>query len=52
VDGVTPLATAELAALPPLARSAGSDVIAAIGAVDAGLVVVLEAAKLLSEVPA
>ena len=52
VDGVRPLAATELAALPPLARSTAGDVIAAIGAVDAGLVVVLEAARLVSEVPA
>src|SRR4051812_42786255 len=31
VDGVVPLAAAELAALPPLARSAASDAVAAIG---------------------
>jgi purine-binding chemotaxis protein CheW len=52
VDGVSPLAAAELAALPPLARSTAGDVIAAVGAVDAGLVLVLEAARLVSEVPA
>lgn len=52
VDRVAPLASAELAALPPLARSAGGDVIAAIGAVDAGLMVVLEASRLMAEVPA
>jgi purine-binding chemotaxis protein CheW len=46
VSEVRTIAQAELGALPPLARAASSDVIAAIAAVDSGLVVVLEAAKL------
>lgn len=46
VSEVRAIAQAELGALPPLARAASSDVIAAIAAVDSGLVVVLEAAKL------
>jgi purine-binding chemotaxis protein CheW len=46
VDEVRAIAQAELGALPALARSASSDVIAAIAAVDSALVVMLEAAKL------
>jgi purine-binding chemotaxis protein CheW len=46
VSEVRAIAQAELAALPPLARAARSDVIAAIAAVDSKLVVVLEATKL------
>jgi purine-binding chemotaxis protein CheW len=46
VSEVRAIAQAELGALPPLARAASSDVIAAIAAVDSGLVVMLEAAKL------
>lgn len=52
VDSISALSKNDIAALPPLARSAAGDVIGAIGAVDAGLVVVLEAARLLAEVPA
>ncbi|MEO6772903.1 MAG: chemotaxis protein CheW [Kofleriaceae bacterium] len=48
VSEVRAIARAELQALPPLARAATSDVIAAIGAVDSELVVVLEAAKLVT----
>jgi purine-binding chemotaxis protein CheW len=47
VDEVRVIAQAELGALPALARAASSDVIAAIAAVDAKLVVVLEAIKLM-----
>jgi purine-binding chemotaxis protein CheW len=46
VSEVRAIAQAELGALPPLARAASSDVIAAIAAVDSGLVVMLEAARL------
>jgi len=46
VSEVRAIDAAELGALPPLARAASSDVIAAIGAIDRELVVVLEAAKL------
>jgi purine-binding chemotaxis protein CheW len=46
VSEVRAVAQAELGALPPLARAASSDVIAAIAAVDSGLVVMLEAARL------
>jgi purine-binding chemotaxis protein CheW len=47
VDEVRAIAQAELGALPALARTASSDVIAAIAAVDSKLVVVLEATKLM-----
>jgi purine-binding chemotaxis protein CheW len=46
VSEVRAIAQAELGALPPLARAASSDVIAAIAVVDSGLVVMLEAARL------
>jgi chemotaxis signal transduction protein len=39
-----------LDALPPLAASAAQGVISAIGAIDAGLVVVLEASRLIEAV--
>jgi purine-binding chemotaxis protein CheW len=48
VSEVRAIAEAELGALPPLARAASGDVIAAIGTIDAELVVVLEAAKLVT----
>jgi len=48
VSEVRSVAEADLGALPPLARSAGAGMIQAIGAVDAELVVVLEAAKLVT----
>ena len=48
VSEVRTLPETELGALPPLARSAGNEMIQAIGAVDAELVVVLEAAKLVT----
>lgn len=48
VREVRVIPAAELGALPPLARAAGGGTIQAIGAVDQGLLVVLEAAKLVT----
>ena len=48
VREVRQIPAAELGALPPLARAAGGGTIQAIGAVDQGLLVVLEAAKLVT----
>lgn len=49
VVGVRSLEGSQLAALPPLLRDAESDVIEAIGAADAQLLVVLRAARLMPE---
>jgi len=49
VEGMQELPAEAFEAVPPLLRSAGDGAIAAIGALDAQLVVVLEGARLLTE---
>jgi purine-binding chemotaxis protein CheW len=49
VLGVRTLAAAELSALPPLTGAVAGEIVAAIGALDAQLVVVLEAARLVPD---
>ena len=49
VVGLRTLSAAALRELPPLIQEASADVIAAIGALDAALLVVLRAARLLPE---
>lgn len=49
VLGVRPLPSASLAELPPLLHDAGADVIAAIGLLDAELLLVLRSARLLPD---
>jgi purine-binding chemotaxis protein CheW len=49
VEGVRALSRATFEALPPLLADAGTDVVAAIGTLDAELLVVLQLSRLLPE---